>query len=285
MTIRSSNRAAIGAALVVACALLPAVAHAVDGVIEINHARALAGGVTPSDTAGYPVTLDASGSYRLTGSLRPPAGTSGIVISANYVTIDLNGFSIEGTATCTGVPVSSCTEHGGIGIDGFTSTGTSVRNGIVRGMDAGLMLGDSSVIEGVAAVANAGAGINLGSYSRVEGARVGGNGDAGMLARSDSKVLRSEAHGNGGAGITTGERCIVSENNVYRNGLGISQFRPGMADRNVVSANGAEGIAISYPAVGQGPVRASGNMLIGNGTDLGAGVTSTGTNSCTSGPC
>jgi len=285
MTLRTSYRAAIRAALVVACALLPALAHAVDGVIEINHARALAGGVTPSDTAGYPVTLDASGSYRLTGSLRPPAGTSGIVISANYLTIDLNGFSIEGTAVCTGIPAANCTEHGGNGIDGFTVTGTTVRNGVVRGMDLGLMLGDATVIEGVAAVSNFASGLNLGSYSRVEGARLSGNGESGVLARSDSKVIRNEAHGNGGAGIATGERCIVSENNVYRNAVGILQFRPGMAERNVVSSNGAEGIAISYPAVGQGPVRAAGNMLMGNGTDLGAGVTSTGTNSCTSGPC
>src|SRR5581483_7661707 len=44
-------------------------ARAVDGVIEINHARALAGGVTASDLPGYPITIDQSGSYRLTGNL------------------------------------------------------------------------------------------------------------------------------------------------------------------------------------------------------------------------
>lgn len=32
-------------------------AWAVDGVIDINQARALAGGVTPGDTAGFPVTI------------------------------------------------------------------------------------------------------------------------------------------------------------------------------------------------------------------------------------
>ena len=37
-------------------------AYAVDGVIEINQARALAGGVTPGDTAGFPVTISVSGS-------------------------------------------------------------------------------------------------------------------------------------------------------------------------------------------------------------------------------
>ena len=43
------------------------VAWAVDGVIEINQHRALAGGVTAGDTAGFPVTLSQRGSYRLTG--------------------------------------------------------------------------------------------------------------------------------------------------------------------------------------------------------------------------
>ena len=44
-------------------------AFAVDGVIEINQARALAGGVLGDairDPPGFPVTIDRSGSYRLT---------------------------------------------------------------------------------------------------------------------------------------------------------------------------------------------------------------------------
>jgi hypothetical protein len=44
--------------------LFIASAAAVDGVIEINQAKALAGGVTPGDTAGFPVALSAPGSYR-----------------------------------------------------------------------------------------------------------------------------------------------------------------------------------------------------------------------------
>ena len=49
-------------------------AGAVDGVIEINQAKALAGGVTPSDTPGFPVSIDTAGSYRLTGNLRATTG-------------------------------------------------------------------------------------------------------------------------------------------------------------------------------------------------------------------
>ena len=51
-------------------------ALAVDGVIEINQARALAGGVTSGDTPGFPVIIDTAGSYTLTSDLT----TSGTVI-------------------------------------------------------------------------------------------------------------------------------------------------------------------------------------------------------------
>ena len=44
-------------------------ALAVDGVIEINQARAMAGGITAGDNPGFPVNLTESGSYRLTSDL------------------------------------------------------------------------------------------------------------------------------------------------------------------------------------------------------------------------
>jgi hypothetical protein len=50
-------------------ALLPLPALGIDGLVEINQAKALAGGVTASDAPGFPVTLDAQGSYVLTSNL------------------------------------------------------------------------------------------------------------------------------------------------------------------------------------------------------------------------
>src|SRR5438477_12305218 len=87
--------------------------YAVDGVVLINQNAALAGNVTPGDTPGFPVTISVSGSYKLSGNLTvPDANTSAIQISADYVTIDLNGFSIIGPTVCSGFPVTSCTPHG-----------------------------------------------------------------------------------------------------------------------------------------------------------------------------
>ena len=51
---------------------------AVDGVVLINQAAALAGNVTPGDTPGFPVVISVSGSYRLSGNLTvPDANTNG----------------------------------------------------------------------------------------------------------------------------------------------------------------------------------------------------------------
>ncbi|HZO55191.1 MAG TPA: hypothetical protein VFB63_20955 [Bryobacteraceae bacterium] len=67
---------------------------AVDGVVLIDQNRALAGNVTPGDTPGFPVTLSQPGSYRLSGNLSVPSGQNAILIAAQNITIDLNGFSI-----------------------------------------------------------------------------------------------------------------------------------------------------------------------------------------------
>jgi hypothetical protein len=89
-------------------------AHAVDGTIEINQTAALRGGITTSDAAGFPVTIDAPGSYRLTGNLTVPnQNTDAIVVDADDVTIDLGGFTIRGAAACSGSTGSvSCSGSG-----------------------------------------------------------------------------------------------------------------------------------------------------------------------------
>src|SRR5436190_10630805 len=89
--------------------------YAVDGIVLIDQNRALAGGVTPGDAPGFPVTISLAGSYRLSGNLTvPDANTTAINITADNVTIDLNGFSIIGPVVCTpiGTPVTSCSPSG-----------------------------------------------------------------------------------------------------------------------------------------------------------------------------
>src|SRR6266571_8801026 len=83
--------------------------YAVDGEVLINQNAALAGNVTPGDTPGFPVIISVAGSYKLSGNLTvPDANTTAILITADNVTIDLNGFSIVGPSVCVGTPVTSC---------------------------------------------------------------------------------------------------------------------------------------------------------------------------------
>jgi hypothetical protein len=140
-----------------------AAAHAADGVIEINQARALAGGVSPGDTPGFPVTISRSGSYRLTGNL-DFTGFAGIVLTAPHVTIDLNGFVIEvsGPGTC------------GI-CDPDSQGATTIINGtvVVYGGGYGVKVAGGSRVEAV----------NMTSYNQtgsVVGISVGG---AGIVTR------------------------------------------------------------------------------------------------------
>ena len=110
----------------------------------ITHDKALAGGVTPGDTAGYPVTITQPGSYKLMSNLYVPAGSKGISVQTAGVSLDLNGFTIQGPGSCTrnaGTKQVSCTGTGGLGV--YSEADTSfmqVRNGTIQGFNHGVVM-------------------------------------------------------------------------------------------------------------------------------------------------
>src|SRR6476469_3300847 len=95
--------------LVLAMALVPAGAFAVDGQVLINQSTLTATGGT--------FTITQPGSYKLSGNLQAKdKDTHVIVINASHVTLDLNGFAILGTTNCAG-GFSPCAGTGlGVGI-------------------------------------------------------------------------------------------------------------------------------------------------------------------------
>src|SRR5262245_61882258 len=106
---------------------IPISSYAVDGVVLIDQDRALAGNVTFGDAPGFPVTISQSGSYRLSGNLTVAnADTTVIQITADSVTLDLNGFSIIGPAICVAGPATTCLAAGkgiGVQVGGITMQG------------------------------------------------------------------------------------------------------------------------------------------------------------------
>jgi hypothetical protein len=191
---------------------------AADGVIEINQARAVAGGVSPGDAMGFPVTLGASGSYRLTGNLTVSgANIPALLVTAPHVSIDLNGFSITGPAQCTVSPqtgaTTGCTPPGsGAGISG-SADDTSVAGGSIQGM--------------------AGNGIELGSNARIERMKITKNGSSGISA-SSGVIVRNSVARNGRNGIESGG--VVSENEVSGN-AGVGILSTGVVIGNAVLGN------------------------------------------------
>jgi parallel beta-helix repeat protein len=213
--------------------------NAVDGVVLISQVQALAGNVTPGDAPGFPVTISVLGSYRLSGNLTvPDANSVAILITADNVSLDLNGFSIIGPTVCTGTPaVTSCTPTGsGIGVQSSKSS-ISVFNGSIRGMgDAGIAIdGAGAIIDRVTAFSNGNAGFEL------HGGRLTGNtatsNRVGFQA-DNSTLTGNTAIGNGG-GIECNQ-CTVSGNTANSNGVGFVIFCP-----SAVIGNTAFGSVVS----------------------------------------
>jgi hypothetical protein len=239
-------RVAGWASKVIALALVAApAAFAVDGVFEINQAKMLANGAT------YPFNIANSGSYRLTSNINTivvpfSQDRTVITITASNVTLDLNGFTINGTNTCTtpnGFGFSIQCTNSGTGI-GIQVTGPSnnivIKNGIIRGMGgAGIDItaGSNHVIENVTVTESGGVGIRIvsgrvnhavavrnylngisvqgGMISDVYSSLNGGNG----IHMEDGAIVASNASANGGFGLQLGN--TVGYSNVtatYNNG-------------------------------------------------------------------
>jgi hypothetical protein len=219
-----------------------------EGVIEINQAAALQGGVTPGDTPGFPVVLTRSGAYRLTGNLDVPIAQGGIVVANELVTLDLGGFTISSTNACGGYPVTNCTVNDS-GVPGIFAgeARVVVRNGSVRGMggDCVFLDGDSSEIDGVYARNCGRSGLAISATSgRVTNSSAVLNRFQGISIANGGSVESSEARGNGGHGIfVEGLTSLVArivENRLHDNGgrgiASASTFQP-VASRNFLASN------------------------------------------------
>lgn len=222
-----------------------------DGVLEINQ-DCVDNGCFTGDSAGFPVTLNSGGAYRLTSNLEVTTASNGILIQTEEpIDLDLGGFTIDGGGSCTGTPVTACTA--GPGISGVSGAGAQLRlhDGAVRGFsDLNLALSqmnDGSVIEdllslestntGFASLAlgvsstgrtitlrnvtvsrNRGVGLvttGTNAHFIFDGAVVSGNGDAGALFNAGTTVKGSIFHRNASFGINSSGRVIALGNTTF----------------------------------------------------------------------
>lgn len=225
-------------------ASLASVAHAVDGVREINQVCAVQTGCFSGDSPGFPVSITTGGSYRLTGNLTVPANTDGVDFLADGIALDLNGFEIAGAVTCTGEGSSvSCSSGNGAGIEGSAHVRQSVENGRVRGFRYGMELGKRSQIRNLVVESNNSRGILTDAQSIVSGSIVYQNQGIGIAAVD---VEHSIASGNLLDGIDSGIGCSLIGNVVRLNGrYGIYSSDPCVVHDNAVHDNGNDGIGIA----------------------------------------
>jgi len=201
----------------------------------IDQNRALAGSVTPGDAPGFPVTLSQPGSYKLTGNLTVPMGATAIVIAANGVTLDLNGFTVSGPSSCTRDQNSgavSCSYQASdsvsIGIDASEARGTTVRNGKIQGFG--------------------GPGVRAGMGDHYEGLR---------LAENRWGLFSTAGGGGAGAGALV-ERCTLELNQLH----GLYMF-VGLVNHSRALHNGSSGFAGPGPRLTVADSQAIGNRVYG----------------------
>ncbi len=238
--------------------LVTASAGAVDGVIEINQDKALAGGVTGLDTAGFPVTLVGGFSYRLTSDLVifddditvidddvPLFGGGGTIH------LDLNGFS----GRCQGGILSSnCRDGAGSGIDFDQVANVTIRNGSVISMGRyGIRVTTAGArIDAIHATNNGNsslvAGVRCASSCLITNSVASGNNGYGFFADDGAVIRDSIASNNLQTGIRVGIGCSVTGTAVHDNSqTGIDDGGGGMYAHNAIHNNVGEGIR-SYSA-------------------------------------
>ena len=213
----SRLRRIIRLALALTLSLAPGIVTlAVDGVIEINQVRAVAGDVTPGDTPGFPVSIKEPGSYRLTSDLEPSPGVTGISITADDVTLDLNGFAVRGSG-----------EVGSNDGITFVDQNVEIKNGSVSGFLRYGVFGISDQssearIIGVRSYGNFSTGIRLeGPAALVDRCNASANGAYGVWAPDNGTlVINSIAHDNNSEGLFLGGRSGYRSNTLTDNNGG-----------------------------------------------------------------
>lgn len=167
-------------------------------------------------------TISTSGLFQLTSNLQA-TGTC-IIVAADFVTIDLGGFTITGNGTGEGITD-----------DDRPRRGTVVRNGMVSRFGYGINLSSSTqtTIDRVQSVDNLRDGINVGHKSNVVDSAAHNNGGVGISVQGPGIVRNNLMTNNSGnIGLLAGSGSLVVGNVIHRTGF----------------PNGGIGLEVSCPA-------------------------------------
>ena len=227
----ANRKARTFAAILAIVALTASPAIALDGEVLIDQAKAAAGGVTPDDSPGFPVTLSRSGKYKLTGNLKPPVDRNAVVVTADNVTIDLNGFRML---------------SGKIGVNAPHADGLTVMNGTIANFSSH--------------------GIATRAFAIIQDMQIADNGGAGVSLDNNGRVIRSTISGNAN-GVFCLSKCLVADNVItgspIDSGVNLQTTAGGHLVLNNVIANNEK-----FGIYAEGPTGFANNTLTGNATSV-----------------
>lgn len=191
--------------------------------------------------SSLPYTISMPGSYYLTANLT--GSGQGITISADNVTLDLNGFALigGGAGQVAGINVSGAHKNITIRngtVRGWTSGGVNAANA-TNSMVQGLRISNNTAMS---AFLNA-AGFCIGSGSTVKDCVVAQNPNCnGIAAGSACLVTGCVVSGNSAAGIRAGDNCYIISNVSDSNGTGITMGSGNRIESNNCTSNSGAGI-------------------------------------------
>lgn len=211
-------------------AAMAALAAAASGVAA-SHGEA--GGGTPIVSCGQTVTQNAF----LTTDLSCP-GSSGIVVGAAGITIDLKGHTLRGDRTFG--------HHGVDDTGGFDRL--AVKNGVVRNFYDGVhAVGDRVGVSGLVVSGNAKAGVYvLGDAAKIQSVTAGGNAP-GINLVGDSGSVKSVTASRNTIGVSvSGASATIQSSTASGNSVGISVIGASAKIRSsTVTGNSSDGISVS----------------------------------------
>ena len=165
--------------------------------------------------SALPYTITAAGSYYLTTNLSGSVAQDGIIVQADNVTLDLNGFALLGAIgssngiTCATSGQNLTVRNGTIchwgthGIDFSTTVNSRFeRLNVYTNGGWGIHAGNQALVEACQATGNANTGIQTGPASRVRNCLTAHNGGHGVFVGTGGNVIECTAQGNGIDGIS-----------------------------------------------------------------------------------
>ena len=169
-------------------------------------------GDTRTPITSLPTTITECGSYVLARCLTGEVGSHGIEILADDVTLDLNGFTLQGVpGSLSGIRIG---DHSGFEIQGGT-----LRDWGEDGIDA--ELADQAMFHDLRLRGNGRAGLRAGARSSVRNCISRGNGDFGIYAADTQVRVRDcTSSGDGHSAVTdAGGIVATSDSMVLHNSV------------------------------------------------------------------